>query len=223
MKEIILYGNGLITDVIFYYFTKDRNYNVVAITENKKFIRSPYFNGVKVYPFEEIEISHPPSKYCMFIAIGFHNMNDLRTTKYLEAKQKGYEIISFIHPLASVPTNVEYGENTLIMHNTTILPNVKIGSNVFVWQGTVIGHHSIIGDNCWFSSPTTISGNVVVGRNCFFGANSTVGHNISIGNYCFFGANSLQVKDLPDEKVVITEPSNVLEISSREFSKIFKF
>lgn len=223
MKDIILYGNGSITDVIFYYFTKECNYNVVAITEKKKFIRSAYFNGIKVYPFEQIEESHPPSKFCLFVAIGFHNMNDLRALKYLEAKHKGYEIISFIHPLANVPENVEYGENTLIMPDTSILPYAKIGSNVFIWQGTVIGHHSVIGDNCWFSSPTTISGNVKVGKNCFFGANSTVGHDVSIGDYCFLGANSLLVKDLSNEKVVYTEPSGMLEISSKDFSKIFKF
>ena len=76
--------------------------------------------------------------------------------------------------------------------------------------------------NCWFSSLTIISGNVVVGRNCFVSANSTVGHNISVGNYCFFGSNSLHIKDLPDKKVVIIEPSSVVEISSRDFSKIFR-
>lgn len=223
MEDLILYGNGDIADVMFYYFSNASKYKVAAFTCEKKYITSPLFNGLPVIPFEEVEISHPPAKYKMFIALGFVEMNTVRANRYIEAKRKGYEIVSFIHPQADIPGNVEYGENTIIMNNTIILPKVKMGSNIFVWQGTVIGHHSVIGDNCWFSSPTIISGNVIIGKNCFFGANSTLGHDISIGDFCFLGAHVLQVKNLVAEKVVITEPSKSLDISSLEFSKLFKF
>ena len=223
MEELILYGNGDIAEVMYYYFSNASNYRVIAFTCEQKYITSPSFNGLPVIPFEEVEKSHLPSKFKMFIALGFLEMNDIRANKYMEAKKKGYSIVNYIHPLADIPVNVEYGENTIIMNNTIILPKVKIGSNVFVWQGTVIGHHSVIGDNCWFSSPTIISGKVTMGKNCFLGANATLGHNISIGDYCFLGANVLQVKNLGAEKVVIAEPSSALDISSKEFSKIFKF
>ena len=223
MKKLILFGNGKIADVVFYYFNNDSSYKVATFTCDRKFIASPQFNGLPVIAFEEIEERCPPSEYCMFIATGYQDLNSLRTKKYLAAKEKGYEIISFIHPQADVPKNVSIGENTIIMNNAVVQPSVKIGNNVFVWGGSVIGHHSVVGDNCWLTSSTNISGNVVIGKNCFFGINATLGHSITIGDNCFIGANALQVKNLADDKVVIAESSKVIKLSSKDFLRFSSF
>jgi len=223
MKKLILFGNGKIADVVFYYFNNHSKYNVVAFTCDRDFIVTPQFNGLPVIPFEEIEERFPPSDYCMFIAIGYQDLNNLRTKKYMAAKEKGYNIISFIHPQTDVPNNVEIGENTIIMNNAVVQPCVKIGNNVFVWGGTVIGHHSIVGDNCWLTSSTNVSGNVVIGKNCFFGINATLGHSIKIGDNCFIGANALQVKNLANDKVVIAESSKVIKLSSKDFLRFSNF
>ena len=54
MKKLILFGNGKIADVIFYYFDNDSEYEVAAFTCDQKYINTPEFNGRPVIPFEEI-------------------------------------------------------------------------------------------------------------------------------------------------------------------------
>ena len=223
MKDLIIFGNGKIADVVYYYAKNECDFNVVAFTCDKEYIEEDTFNGLPLIDFKNIEKNYPASKYAMFIAIGYQDLNNLRYIKYMEVKEKAYEIVSIISPKANVPNNVQIGENCFIMPPALIHPNVIIGNNTFVWGGAMIGHHSVIGDNCWFTSCTNISGNVKVGKNCFFAVNSTVGHSVNIGDECFIGANALITKNLESKKVVIVESSKIFRLNSKEFLRFSKF
>lgn len=223
MKNLIIFGNGKIADVVYYYAKNECNYNVVAFTTDRNFITDNKFHDLPVIPFDEIDRQYNPGDYSMFIAIGYQNLNRLREEKYLMAKKKGYEIVSIVSPHSKLPSTVKYGENCFIMPPSLIHPEVEIGNNTFVWNGAMIGHHTIIGDNCWLTSCTNISGVVKVGNNCFFAVNSTVGHGVNIGKECFLGANTLVTKNLADKKVVIEESSKVFRLESDQFLRFSKF
>jgi len=223
MKDLIIFGNGKIADVVYYYAVNECNYNVVAFTADREYVKVNTFHDLPVIPFEEITRQYNPENYSMFIAVGYHDLNRLREAKYLEAKKLGYEIISVVSPGCKLPANVRFGENCFIMPPSIIHPLVEIGNNTFVWSGSMIGHHTIIGNNCWLTSSTNISGVVRVGNNCFFAVNSTVGHAVSIGSKCFLGANALVTKNLEDNKVVIEESTKVFRLESEQFLRFSKF
>jgi len=223
MKDLIIFGNGKIADVVFYYAKHECDFNVVAFTVDREYTGDKKFRDLPVIPFDEIKESYNPGEYSMFIAIGYQDLNRLRESKYLAAKKMGYEIVSIVSPISKLPSSVKYGENCFIMPPTLIHPEVTIGNNTFVWNGAMIGHHSTIGDNCWITSCTNISGVVKTGNNCFFAVNSTVGHGVNIGNNCFLGANTLVTKNLADKKVVIEESSKVFRLESDQFLRFSKF
>ncbi|MCU0473979.1 MAG: acetyltransferase [Bacteroidales bacterium] len=223
MKDLIIFGNGKIADVVFYYAKNECNYNVVSFTVDRKFIGENRFHNLPVIPFEEIKDHYKPADYSIFIATGYQDLNRLREAKYLAAKELGYEIVSIVSPGSKIPSSVKHGENCFIMPPAIIHPAVEIGNNTFVWSGAMIGHHSRIGNNCWLTSCTNISGVVKVGNNCFFAVNSTVGHGVNIGNECFLGANTLVTKNLADKKVVIEESSKVFRLESEQFLRFSKF
>jgi sugar O-acyltransferase (sialic acid O-acetyltransferase NeuD family) len=223
MKDLIIFGNGKIADVVFYYAKNECDFNVVAFTVDKEYIIEDRFHDLPVIPFHDIEANYKPGKYSMFIAIGYQDMNRLRETKYLTAKKMGYEIVSIVSPGSKLPSNVKYGENCFIMPPAIVHPEVELGNNTFVWSGAMIGHHATIGDNCWLTSCTNISGVVKVGNNCFFAVNSTVGHGVKIGDKCFLGANALLTKNLENNKVVIEESSKIFRLESDQFLRFSKF
>jgi sugar O-acyltransferase (sialic acid O-acetyltransferase NeuD family) len=223
MKDLIIFGNGKIADVVFYYAKHECDFNIVAFTTDREFTGNTKFHDLPVIAFDEIMERYDPGKFCMFIAIGYQDLNRLRESKYLAAKKMGYEMISIVSPLSKLPSTVNYGENCFIMPPSLIHPEVTIGNNTFVWNGTMIGHHSTIGDNCWLTSCTNISGVVKTGNNCFFAVNSTVGHGVNIGDRCFLGANTLVTKNLPDRKVVIEESSKIFRLESDQFLRFSKF
>ncbi|MCD6064239.1 MAG: pglD [Flavipsychrobacter sp.] len=223
MKDIIIFGIGKIADVIQFYMREESGLPVKAFTVDHAYIKEPSFNGLPVDAFENIEEKYPPEKYSMFVAVGYHNLNEVRAAKIKEAEAKGYEIISYVHPQSSVPKDLVYGKNCFIMNNVCIHPRVKLGDDVFVWSGAMIGHHSTIGDHCWFTSAANISGNVTIGNNCFFAVNATVAHSVTIGNEAFIGANVLLTKNLEDGKVVIAESDKAIKLNSKQFLKFSNF
>lgn len=201
MEKVIIFGTGGFAQVAHFYLTKDSPYEVVAFTANKNFIQERELLGLPVIPFEEIEKNYPSGKFKMFIAIAYRNVNKLRAEKYIEAKSKGYELISYVNSKATRWGDTEIGDNCFIFENQTIQPFVKIGNDVIIWSGNHIGHHSVIGDHCFISSHVVISGYVKIEPYCFLGVNSAIREGITIAQGCVIGMGSTIVKD--------TEPGGV--------------
>jgi sugar O-acyltransferase (sialic acid O-acetyltransferase NeuD family) len=222
-KPIIIFGIGKIAEVVHYYAANECGFTVAAFCVDKVYITSETFAGLPVIPFENIEEQYSPETHDMFVAVGYHDLNNLRTTKCNEATGKGYHLVSIVSSTAQLPVNVVYGHNCFIMPPCIIHPNVKIGNNVFVWSGAMIAHHSVVEDNCWLTSSCSISGNVIIGENSFLAVNATVGHSVVIGKDCFLGANTLVTKNLEDGKVVIAESSKPIRLNSKQFLRISAF
>jgi sugar O-acyltransferase (sialic acid O-acetyltransferase NeuD family) len=224
MKPLILFGTGKIAEVLFYFFRNHSDYEIKAFTVDKEYIPADNtFQGLPVIAFEEIEQHYSPDEFVMFVALGYQELNALRALKCTQAKAKGYQLISYIHPQSGLPQDCQYGENCFIMNNVMIHPRVTLGNNVFVWSGTMIGHHTTIGDNCWLTSSANISGVVKVGNNCFFAVNATVGHGITIGNNCFLGANTLITKSTEDNQVFVAESTKPFRLNSQQFLRFSNF
>lgn len=217
MKKVIIFGTTDFAEVVNYYLSNDSNYEVVSFILDREYIKKEKFCGLPVNEFENIEKIFPPSKYSMFIAIGYNKMNKIREQKYIEAKNKGYQLITYIAPNVSLYDNVVIGDNCFIFEDNTLQPFSEIGNNTILWSGNHLGHHSKIGNNCFITSHVVIAGRVKVGNNTFIGINSTIRDNITIGKENMIGAGSLILKSTedysvysPEETVKSRVPSNRL-------------
>lgn len=151
-EKLVIVGDGETAEIAYEYFTGDSNYEVVAFSAEKNFMKNRTLFGLPVIPFEEIERFFDPKDYKAFVAISFTQLNRLRTRLFNITKAKGYTLCSYISPKAFTGKNVEIGENCFILENVTIQRSVKIGNNVTIWSGSFIGHRTVIGDNCFSSS-----------------------------------------------------------------------
>lgn len=200
VKKLIIFGTTDLAEVAWYYFTNDSKYEIIAFTVEKKYKDREDFHGLPVVDFEEIETIYPVNDYEMFIAIGFSNLNQVRTEKYLEAKNKGYTLATFISSRA-ICNNNSIGDNCFILENVVVQPFATIGNNVFIWSGSHIGHHTNIGDHCFITSQCVISGNVTIEDSCFIGVNATVRDGIHVGKKSILGAGILLLENAPVQSV----------------------
>ena len=223
MKPIVLFGTGTVAEVVYYYMVNDSGLDVAAFAIDRAYKTGDSFFGLPLVEFERVAEHYPPEEYSMFIAVGYADMNALRAKRLAQAREKGYEIISYIHPEAGIPKDCKYGDNCFIMSRALIHPFVELGHNVFVWSGALIGHHSKIGDNCWIASCANIAGRVTVGENCLFAVNATVGNRATIGSHAFLGANTLLTKDLADKQVLVAESTKPFRLDSQQFFKFSPF
>lgn len=213
-KQLIIFGTGDIAQLAKYYFDTDSLYKVVAFTVDREYCTSPTFENLPVVPFDEIAIQYPPNEIEIFIALSYAQMNHLRKLKYLEAKEMGYKIASYVSSKCSYLSQFPAGENAFILEDNTIQPFVKIGDNVTLWSGNHIGHHSTIESHNFISSHVVISGHCVVYSNCFIGVNATIGHQVCIAKESLVGAGAIITKDTEDAGVYVPAKSVKLDKKS---------
>lgn len=206
MKKLVIFGTGLVAEVAYFYFKNDTEHEVVSFTNGQDFIKETNFSGLDVVPFEELEKHYHPDQFSLYIALGYQERNRIRERRYLEAKQKGYQLETYISSKATY-YGTPVGENCFIFEDNVIQPFVTIGNNVTLWSGNHIGHHSTIMDHCFISSHVVVSGVCTVKNNCFLGVNSTLRDNIKIGSHTIVGAGTLILEDCPDYSLVLPDIS----------------
>jgi sugar O-acyltransferase (sialic acid O-acetyltransferase NeuD family) len=222
MSQIVIFGEGKIADEAYFYLTNDSSHEVVAFTADEEYISNDQKLGLPVIPFAKVQKKYPPPDFKMFVALGYQNLNKLRATKYNEAKEKGYELISYINSRASNFGDVVIGDNCLILENAVVQPCSKIGNNVFIWSGNHIGHHATIEDHCYIAGQAIISGNTTIEPYCFIGVNATIGHEVTIGRESLIGAGTLVTKNADPKSVYITQDSPKFRLDSTSFMQMTK-
>lgn len=207
VNKLIIFGCGDIAELAMFYFQNDSNFNVEAFTVDREYREAETFCGLPCVDFDRIEEKYSTSEYYLFVAVSYNGMNDLRATKVLEAKNRGYRVANYVSSKATVFPDLSSNENCFILEDNTVQPFVKIGNNVTLWSGNHIGHHSIIEDNVFITSHVVVSGGVNVGRNSFIGVNATLHDHIKIAPYSLIAAGALVSKSTEEYGVYIGSPS----------------
>ncbi|MGZ3688934.1 MAG: acetyltransferase [Bdellovibrionota bacterium] len=195
MAKVVLFGIKDTAQLAHFYLKHDSEHEVVAFTVDRQFMSGDTFEGLPVVAFEEVEKRFPPSQYQMFLPMTHRKMGKLRAEKYLEAKKKGYKLISYISSKATVFPGAEIGENCFILEDNTIQPFTRIGNNVVLWSGNHIGHHGEIRDHVFFTSHVVMSGHVVIEEFAFFGVNATIRDAIKIAHHTLVGMGAVISKN----------------------------
>lgn len=222
-RKKVIFGIGKIGEVVHDLMKHEAGIDVAAWTVDRQYATSQEKEGLPLIPFDELASKCPPATHDLFIAIGYHDMNAVRSRTMEAARTMGYAMPAFIHPASGLPYGTPVGENAFIMRDVHIHPRARIGADVFVWSGAIIGHHTTVHDHCWITSGANIAGACTIGDHSFLAINSTIGNGVRIGRRSFIGANALVVKDLPDEQVVIAAPDKPLRLNTDQFLRMSNF
>jgi len=217
MKNIILFGTGKTAQVMRYHIEREGG-NVAAFAIDQEFFTADMFSGIPVVLFDEVETQYPPDKYSMFISVGYKNLNRLRAERVEQAEKKGYSLLTYISPSATVWDDLKLGANCKIAEKSLIQPYSEIGKNVFVGSGCIIGHHSMIMDHCFIASGVTLGGGVTVEPCCFLGTGSVIRNDITIKRSTVIGAGVTLLESTEPESVYLNRSSEKMNISSKSLT-----
>jgi sugar O-acyltransferase (sialic acid O-acetyltransferase NeuD family) len=217
-NNVIIFGIQDFAELAHYYLEHDSDYQVVAFCVNEAYMpEESSFKGLPIVSFETVEQIYPPSEYQFFAPMSPKKMNTLRETIYLEAKDKGYQFISYISSKATLFNN-QIGENCFILEDNTIQPFTTIGNNVILWSGNHIGHHCVIKDHIMFTSHVVLSGHCVVESHCFFGVNATIRDGLTIAKGSLIAMAASITKNTDEWGVYVGNPSKKLDKSSLDIT-----
>jgi len=216
MARLVIFGAGDIARLAHYYFTHDSKHEVAAFTADQKYIKDDSFLKLPLVAFEDVAKRYPPQDYKMFVAMSYAKMNKLRAEKYYQAKQLGYELVSYISSRCSFLTEYPVGENCAILEDNTIQPFVRIGNNVTLWSGNHIGHDATIDDHCFLASHIVVSGHVHIHPYCFIGVNATLRNSIEIAPETLIGAGAIIMKNTEPKGVYLPQRAELFKKKSDE-------
>ena len=220
MNRLVIFGTGQIAEVAHFYFSHDSTYDVVAFTVDAEYLQADRFCGLPVVAFEHLQKRYAPDDCAVLVALSYARLNGLRKDKYLEVKNRGYRVASYLSSRATVWQGFELGENCLILEDNTLQPFARVGNNVTLWSGNHIGHHARIADHCFLASHIVVSGGVSIGEQCFIGVNATLRDHIRIGERCVIGAGALVLADAEPEGVYSASPTERSRVPSSRLRKI---
>jgi sugar O-acyltransferase (sialic acid O-acetyltransferase NeuD family) len=216
MSDLVVVGSGVTARMAHYYFTRDSEHTIAAFTVDQKYLTNNTFLGLPLISFDEAVELYPPDRYRMFVALGYAKMNKLRAAKYYQAKELGYQLVSYISSKCTFLTDNPVGDNCFILEDNTIQPFVKIGNDVTLWSGNHIGHDSIIEDHCFLASHIVVSGFAHIKPYCFLGVNATVRNAITIAPETLIGAGAIIMKDTVEQGVYLPQRARLFEKKSFE-------
>ena len=191
-KPVIIFGIGDVAEIVDFYFREDNAYNVAAFaTSTNHYAQSGIreWLGRPVVSFDEVEKKYPPENYDMFVAVGYRDLNQFRAQIIKQAKDKGYDLVSYICSKATHWHDSVIGQNVLILENTLIQPFVTLQDGVFIGRGNSIGHHSLISSGAFIANHVVLCGQNKIGERSFIGSNATISDGINIAEDNMVGAH----------------------------------
>jgi sugar O-acyltransferase (sialic acid O-acetyltransferase NeuD family) len=219
-QRLVIVGDSAIAEIAYEYFTHDSPYDVVGFAVESAYLTRTMLFDLPVVPMERIAESFPPAEHSVYVAVGYNQLNRLRTRLARHAKELGYALASYVSSRAFVWRNVTLGEHCFIFEHNVIQPFVTIGDNAVLWSGNHIGHHSRIRDNVFFASHVVLSGFCDVGSNCFLGVNATIANNVTIAPDCLLGAGCMILKDTEANRIYGAKMTTPLDRTARQYFKV---
>jgi sugar O-acyltransferase (sialic acid O-acetyltransferase NeuD family) len=216
MKRVVIFGAHKFAELIYCYLQYDSEYEVVGFTVDEEYLRKPAIFGLPVVPFDRVEHFFPPSDVAMMVSLSFQRMNRLREERFLQARQKGYSLVSYVSSKAVTWPDLSIGENCVISEQTVVHPYVRIGNNVIISTDVAIGHHSVIGDHVFIAPGAVILGGATIGPYCVIAANACVREGIKVASQCLIGMGVSVNRDTEESQVFVARASELLPKPANE-------
>jgi len=209
-RPLVLVGAGEMARIACEYFEHDSDYDVVAFSVERAYLRETELAGRPVLAYEDLAAHYAPGEAELFVAIPATGLNRLRTRLYLDGKGKGYRFASYVSSHAFVWRNAEIGENSFIFENNVIQPFVRVGNNCILWSGNHVGHRTAVHDHVFVASHAVISGYCEIGQSSFVGVNSTFNDHVKVAADNVIGAGALVTRDTEPGRVYVGSPARAL-------------
>lgn len=210
MKNIIIFGNGNHSKVVFSEILKLKEYNILGFigTSTKKKLIIKYRNK-KYFNLGTNKILKNYNNLYGVIGVGD---NYVRKKIYKEIKiLKKIKWAKIISKNSILNGNVKIGPGSIIISGSIINNGAKIGSHCIINTSSSIDHDNVF-ENFSSSGPSvTTGGNVKVCQFSHLGIGSTIKHGVTIGANTIIGGKSFVNKDCLKNKIYFGVPAKIFK------------
>jgi len=204
-RPLVVFGAGSLARLACAYFLRDSDHELAACTVHREHLDSARLDGLQTVPFEELERTHPPGEFSLFVALGYTDVNARRAEVFDEAVGRGYHLPTLVSSRSHYWDDLRIGRNCLVFDGVVVEPHVELGDDVIAWSGSQISHDTSVGNHCFLGPNAVVLGDVVIGDRTFVGANATVRNGVRVAEDCVIGAGALVKRDTTPGEVYSAE------------------
>ena len=121
-----------------------------------------------------------------------------------------------LHPSAVLGDDVIIGQGTVVMAGSVINSSSDIGNHVIINTNASVDHDCELKDFIHISPNATLCGGVKIGEGTHVGAGATITPNLIIGEWVTIGAGAVVIDNIPDNAVVVGNPSRIIKYNDPE-------
>lgn len=132
--------------------------------------------------------------------------------------RQGFELLSAIHPSATISSTAKIGKGVVIASGAIIAADASIGDCVIVNTGAIVDHECTIETAVHICPAAALAGRVQVGTLAFLGLGCRIIQCLTIGRHAVVGAGAVVIRDVPDAATVVGVPARILEARLPEAS-----
>lgn len=141
-----------------------------------------------------------------FVAIG---NNRIRARIFDQLRAQGANLVSLLHPAATVSRYASVGAGSLVCAGASINPYAHIGDNCIVNTNASVDHDCQISDHVHIAPGCNLAGDVQVGEGSFLGIGSAILPGKQLGEWVTLGAGSTLVENLPAKVLAYGCPAKI--------------
>jgi acetyltransferase EpsM len=143
----------------------------------------------------------------LFVAIGDCQA---RLVVASRAERMGFRLPALVHPAATVASDVEIGEGTIVVAGAVVNSGTVLGKGVIVNTAASVDHDCILEDGVHVSPGAHLAGGVRVGRGAWIGLGALVRDGARIGSESVVGMGSVVTRDLPSKVIAYGVPARIV-------------
>ncbi len=208
MEPVVIYGAGGLGAVAQDILEQAGPYQPVAFLDSDRGKHGREYGGLPIWGGLEVagELPNRGIKG-VIVAIG-DNATRVGLAETLRAA--GLQLVSAIHPLATISRSAEIGEHVMIGPRATICVHARIGPHSVLSAGTIADHDNDIGRGVFLHPAVRLAGTVKVEDFAWIGIGASVIPGRRVGRGARVQAGSVVIRDVAPDTTVGGVPATVL-------------
>ncbi|SEO80326.1 acetyltransferase [Aquisalimonas asiatica] len=114
---------------------------------------------------------------CAIVAIGD---NQVRADMHARLVGRGLEVVTVIHPDASVAPSASVGDGVVVMGGVVVGTEAQLGNGVIVNAGATVDHHAVVEEFGHVGAGSVLAGGARVGERAWLRAGCVLGYRAEV-------------------------------------------
>lgn len=196
-RKAIIFGNNNLAEILYWETKKfnEQHFEIEAFCVDEEYVNSGTFFDRPLLSLEDAVKRYPPGEFRILSTILASSGLRKKIAVFNRLKKLGYTLANYVSPLADVNSNVQMGENNIVLSFCKIGLGVALGNANILWYDVLLDHDTTVGDGNFFAGGCKTAGFVTIGDSCWLGINSTIIQQLTLADETFLGAGSVVIRD----------------------------